>query len=91
MKRKTKRRYCYLLERKTDGKHFCAFGNFKATSYGQHPCVLFDLLPETYIGYSCQQTPFGMARNISSDLRCDVSIKNIQHFTAASNLIRNIY
>ena len=45
MKRKTKRRYCYLLERKTDGKHFCAFGNFKATSYGQHPCVLFDLLP----------------------------------------------
>lgn len=54
MKRKTKRRYCYLLERKTDGKHFCAFGNFKATSYGQHPCVLFDLLPETYIGYSCQ-------------------------------------
>lgn len=33
MKRKTKRRYCYLLERKTDGKHFCAFGNFKATSY----------------------------------------------------------
>lgn len=48
MKRKTKRRYCYLLERKTDGKHFCAFGNFKATSYGQHPCVLFDLLPETY-------------------------------------------
>lgn len=71
MKRKTKRRYCYLLERKTDGKHFCAFGNFKATSYGQHPCVLFDLLPETYIDYSCQQTPFGMARNISSDLRCD--------------------
>ena len=49
MKRKTKRRYCYLLERKTDEKHFCAFGNFKATSYGQHPCVLFDLLPETYL------------------------------------------
>ncbi|MFR2242517.1 MAG: hypothetical protein ACLS67_15260 [Anaerobutyricum soehngenii] len=24
-----------------------------------------------YISNSCQQTPFGMARNISSDLRCD--------------------
>lgn len=68
MKRK---RYCYLIRRKRDGKLFCTFGNFKEACYGNHPCVLYDFLPKSYVGYSCQDTPFGLARNISNGLRCD--------------------
>ena len=49
MKRKTKRRYCYLLERKTDGKHFCAFGNFKAIPVNKHRLAWLETYLAIYV------------------------------------------
>lgn len=59
--------YIYLVKRKSDGKLFVTYGNFKIP--GLRPSHLFKFAP---IDYWCKkETPFGYVYNISSDEKYD--------------------
>ena len=62
-----KKNYCYLIERKKDGKRFCTFGNFKDA--WNRPAALFDLVSDNYI-YPIE-SPFGLRSHISNGIRCN--------------------
>lgn len=59
-----KKNFCYLIERKSDGEKFCAFGNFKEA--WNRPTALFQFTDTYEHGIP---SPFGMRKNISCDLR----------------------
>ena len=58
--KKRKITYCYLMERKSDGKKFVTFGNFREA--WNKPASLYPYP---------QETPFGLCAHISNGLRCD--------------------
>lgn len=65
--KKRKITYCYLMERKSDGKKFVTFGNFREA--WNKPASLYDFVTKMY-PYP-QETPFGLCAHISNGLRCD--------------------
>ena len=54
-----------MIERKSDGETFCAFGNFKEA--WDRPSALFQFVTDDY-KYGIL-SPFGMRNNISCDLK----------------------
>ena len=54
--KKRKITYCYLMERKSDGKKFVTFGNFREA--WNKPASLYDFVTKMY-PYP-QETPFGL-------------------------------
>ena len=60
-----KKNYCYLVERKSDSKKFCTYGNFKEA--WNRPAYLFQFVSDSY-EYAIT-SPFGLISNVSCDLR----------------------
>ena len=72
------KKYCYLIQRKNDGKKFVAYGNTKIPSEGIS--YLFDFANENY-PYPIS-TAYGDRKNVSNGAHFDGRYYSIIHQTA---------
>lgn len=67
--------YYYLIQRKSDGKKFVAYGNLKNIAEGLS--YLFEFVSEDYI-YGIK-TKYGIIKNISSDKKYNSKEYKVLH------------